>query len=184
MTWAIVTPGGGGGGCSFLEEQPAQRTSAVVKRARNEACRTANCEFAKRKGTPLFPVDMCCGLRATRKLGSCVMRFSSRSRPSVCENEVSTTSIQATCWYCCRLLDAPKLPKYRLQIHRERGSTSAIPFRPPSYSFGTGRVISRRTCRTSAAQAPELRSDSECKSPSDGHSRPYTATMLGADVGM
>src|SRR5882757_5132804 len=151
MTWAIVTPGGGGGGCSLLEEQPTQRTSVVTKRTRNEACRTANREFAKRKVTPLFPIDLCCGPRATRKLGSCVMRSSSRSLPSVCENEASMKSIQVTRWYCCRLLDAPQTPTYQLQILRGRGSTSANSFSVPSYSFVIGGIIRRRTLRNSAA---------------------------------
>src|SRR5260370_104907 len=125
MTGAIVTPGGGGGGCSLLEEQTAQMNSVVTKRARNEACLTANRGFAKIKGVPLFPADLSCGRRATRKLGSCAIRFASRLRPSVCENETSMTSIQAMRWFYCRLLDAPKMPKYRAQILRERGSASA-----------------------------------------------------------
>src|SRR5258708_18403032 len=109
MTWAIVTAGGGGGGCSLLEEQPAQMNSVVTKRARNEACRTANRGFAKIKGAPLFPADLSCGRRATRKLGSCDIRFASRLRPSVCENETSMTSIQAMRWFYRRLLDAPQM---------------------------------------------------------------------------
>src|SRR5258707_805083 len=140
MTGAIVTPGGGGGGCSLLEEQPAQMNSVVTKRARNEACRTANRGFAKIRGAPLFPADLSCGRRATRKLGSCAIRFASRLRPSVCENETSMTSIQAMRWFYCRLLDAPKMPKYRAQILRERGSASANPFRPPSVSSVIGGI--------------------------------------------
>src|SRR5258708_32359920 len=111
MTGAIVTPGGGGGGCSLLEEQPAQMNSVVTKRARNEACRTANRGFAKIKGAPLFSADLSCGRRATRKLGSCVMRFASRLRPSVGENETSLTPIQARRWFYRGLLDAPQMPK-------------------------------------------------------------------------
>lgn len=64
------------------------------------------------------------------------------------------------------------------------GSTLANPFSAPSYSFVIGGIIIRRTRRISAAQAPELTSGTVCESPSDGYSRPHTATMLGADVGM
>src|SRR5258708_35250963 len=109
MTWAIVTPGGGGGGCSLLEEQPAQMNSVVTKRARNEACRTANRGFAKIKGEPLFPADLSCGRTATRKLRSCDIRFASRLRPSGCEHETSVSPIQAMRSLCYRLLDSPHM---------------------------------------------------------------------------
>src|SRR5882724_303863 len=134
MTWAIVTPGGGGGGCSLLEEQPAQSTSAVVKKARNKVRRTADRRHANTIGAPLFHADLFCSRRATRKLGYCLMRFASRLRPSVYENETSMMSIQAMRWFYCRLLDAPQMPKYRSQILRERSPGSANPFRAPSLS--------------------------------------------------
>src|SRR5258707_2657744 len=132
MTGAIVTSGGGGGGCSLLEEPPAPMNRVATKRARNEACRTVNRGFAKIKGAPLFPADLSCGRRATRKLGSCDIRFASRLRPSVRENETSMTSIQAMPWFYHLLLDAPQMPKCLSHVPRQRGSASANPFRSPS----------------------------------------------------
>jgi len=166
-----------------LEEQPAQMNSVVTKRARNEPCRAANRGFAKIKGAPLFPADLSCGRRATRKLGSCAIRFASRLRPSVCENETSMTSIQAMRWFYRRLLDAPQMPKCLSQVPRERGSASANPFRAPSLLLRLAESIWKNSLNRDGPGS-ELTSGTARERLSADYSRPHTATMLGADLGM
>src|SRR4029077_11905426 len=91
----MVTPGGGGDACSFLEEQPAQITSAIAKRIRNEDCLNTNLRFANETGSRWLFADFSCGHGAMRKSRSFVIRIASEIASPTCTNETLAASLHA-----------------------------------------------------------------------------------------
>src|SRR5258705_5452376 len=83
----MVTPGGGGGACSFSDEQPAQITSAIAKRIRNEDCLNTNLRSVNETGSRWLFADFSCGHGAMRKSRSFFIRIASQIASPTCTNE-------------------------------------------------------------------------------------------------